>query len=112
MTNLDGVVMFVSGTASNGVVDRQTQLRFSQRGDRVVARYAGGHIERGCLAGRWKDGRLTFRYAQRESDGVIHRGSSVCDVLEHEGRTRIVEHFTWTTRAGSGVNVFEEAERM
>jgi hypothetical protein len=25
-----------------------------------------------------------------------------------DGRIRIVEHFTWSTRAGSGTNVFDE----
>ena len=103
--------MFVSGTASNGVVDSRTQLQFSQRGGRVIARYAGGTIQRGVLAGRWTGGRLAFRYAQRENDGAIHAGSSVCDVVEYQGRTRIVEHFTWKTRVGSGVNVFDEVCR-
>lgn len=105
---LDGLTMFVSSTAANGVVDSDTRLQFRQNGDRVIARYAGGNVTRGVLVGRLADTRLTFRYAQRERDGNIHGGQSRCDVLEHAGRIRIIEHFAWSTRVGSGVNVFEE----
>ena len=109
MINLDGLKMIVSNTAANGVVDANTRLSFSQRGMRVVARYAGGHVERGWLIGRWRDDVLTFRYAQRESGSEIHAGQSVCDVQRlNDGRTRIIEHFEWTTRVGSGTNVFDE----
>jgi hypothetical protein len=108
MTNLDGVTMFVSGTASNGVVDTETRLHFRQKGARVYAHYSGGRIARGLLVGRWIGEELHFRYAQREADGAVHGGASVCDVLEHAGRLRIVEHFAWSTRVGTGVNVFDE----
>lgn len=112
MTNLDGLTMFVSGTAPGGVVNAETRLTFRQVGERVMARYAGGRIGRGILVGRWRQGTLTFRYAQREADGIVHGGASWCDVVEHAGRTRIVEHFEWTTRAGSGVNVFDEVSEL
>lgn len=108
MTNLDGLTMYVSSTASNGVVDASTRLRFRQIGSRVIARYAGGNVTRGVLVGDFAGDKLNFRYAQREQDGNIHGGSSVCDVVTHEGRTRIVERFTWSTREGSGTNVFDE----
>ena len=108
MINLNGLTMFVSSTAASGVVSSGTRLHFSQRGPRVVARYSGGTVARGWLVGRWMDGQLTFRYAQSEG-GTIHGGRSVCDAQRLEdGRTRIIEHFTWTTRAGSGTNVFDE----
>ncbi len=105
---LDGVTMYVSSTAANGVVDADTRLRFGQRGDRVIARYRGGKVERGVLVGRLAGAALTFRYAQRERDGTIQGGQSWCDVQERAGRIRIVEHFEWSTRAGAGVNVFDE----
>lgn len=107
--DLDGMTFFVSATAEGGVVNSATRLRFIQVGTRVIARYAGGDVTRGCLVGRWSGNRLTFRYAQRERDSAIHGGHSVCEVvhLEH-GRTRIFEHFTWTTRPGAGTNVFDE----
>jgi hypothetical protein len=108
MTNLDGLTMYVSSTATNGVVDTATRLYFRQRGDRVIARYDGGNVVRGLLIGRYENSRLMFRYAQRERDGTIHGGRSECELLEHVGRTRIVEHFTWSTRSGSGMNVFDE----
>jgi hypothetical protein len=109
MMDLNGLTMFVSATASNGVVGSTTRLFFFQRGTRVVARYSGGSVARGCLAGRWIGDQLTFRYAQREGGNTVHGGRSVCEVHRLEnGRTRIIEHFTWTTRMGSGTNVFDE----
>lgn len=108
MTSLDGLTMYVSSTASNGVVDASTTLHFRQFGGRVLARYSGGNVTRGILVGDCAGCELKFRYAQREQDGSIHGGESVCDVVIREGRTRIVERFTWSTRAGTGVNVFDE----
>ena len=113
MIDLDGLTMFVSSTAAVGVVSDETRLQFSQRGERVFARYAGGSVTRGWLAGRWRDGRLSFRYAQRETDHGIHGGQSVCDVERlPDGRVRIIEHFAWSTRPGVGANVFDEFPRV
>jgi len=100
--------MYVSSTAASGVVDSATRLRFRQRGERVIADYAGGNVERGRLVGRLTGAELTFRYAQRERDGMIQGGQSRCDLQDHAGRIRIIEHFEWSTRVGSGVNVFDE----
>ena len=109
LINLDGLEMRVSSTAANGVVGSGTRLHFVQRGDRVAARYSGGAVARGWLAGRVTGSELVFRYAQREQSGAIHGGRSVCQVERlGNGRTRIVEHFTWRTRSGSGINVFDE----
>jgi hypothetical protein len=107
--DLAGVSMTVSATAENGVVGSGTRLDFQQKGARVFARYAGGSIARGCLVGRMAGSTLSFRYAQREADGGLQAGRSTCEVLRlADGRIRIVEHFTWTTRIGSGVNVFDQ----
>jgi PhnB protein len=101
--------MFVSTTAADGVVSGETHLFFTQRGRRVAAHYAGGRVLRGWLAGRWDGDVLRFRYAQREESSAIHGGQSVCVVEERtDGRLRLIEHFTWTTRSGSGTNVFDE----
>jgi hypothetical protein len=110
--NLDGRVLSVSATASRGVVDSNTLLRFRQQGDRVLGRYGGGSVLRGCLVGRIEGHRLLFRYAQVERSRQIHGGTSVCEVLyQADGRARIVEHFTWRTREGSGTNVFDEVRK-
>jgi hypothetical protein len=109
MINLDGVCMSVSSTDQRGVVSAETTLRFTQRNAVVFARYAGGSVERGCLVGKFAEAVLSFRYVQREASGEIHGGRSVCDVTRRsDGRIRIVEHFAWDTRDGSGTNVFEE----
>ncbi len=107
--NLDGLVLYVSSTAEQGVVGADTFLRLGQVGQRVIGRYSGGAVSRGLLVGRLAEAQLTFRYAQVEATGEIHGGRSVCDVRRQpEGRIRIIEHFTWRTRAGSGTNVFDE----
>jgi len=109
MINLDGLEMNVTSTATSGVVGSDTRLRFNQRGNRVFARYAGGAVTRGWLVGRLTGAELVFRYAQCEEAGAIHAGRSVCQVERlSNGRTRITEHFTWSTRNGSGTNVFDE----
>jgi hypothetical protein len=107
--DLDGVVMSVTSTADQGVVGPETRLRFVQKGSRVLGRYRGGAVSRGCLIGSLSGSRLVFRYAQVEAKGEVHGGRSICDVeRRHDGRLRIVEHFAWRTRPGSGTNVFEE----
>ena len=107
--NLDGVRMFVSSTASNGVVDSRTEIVFSQRGPRVIGRYAGGRIQRGVLVGVISGEVLTFRYVQVEATREIHGGRSTGEITRTlEGRLRVVEQFEWTTRDGSGTNVFDE----
>ena len=109
MKNLDGRTMFVSSTADTGVVSGETHLHFAQRGTRVAARYGGGRVARGWLVGQWAGDTLHFRYAQREDGYAIHAGNSTCHVQElPDGRLRLTEHFTWSTRPGAGVNVFDE----
>ena len=49
--NLNGLTMYVSTTADIGVVGAGTLLHFTQKGDRVLARYGGGSIKRGYLVG-------------------------------------------------------------
>jgi hypothetical protein len=107
--SLDGVCMAVSATDQRGVVNAETTLRFMQRGAVVFARYDGGRVERGRLVGRLVGTVLSFRYAQHEASGDIHGGRSVCDVTrQSDGRLRVIEHFSWDTRYGSGINVFDE----
>ena len=109
--NLDGTVFQVSATATDGVVSRETCLRFVQRGARVLGRYHGGTIRRGYLVGELQGRRLRFRYAQVEGSGHVHGGWSVCH-LERTvtGRLRLREHFHWETRVGRGTNVFEQTQ--
>ncbi len=106
---LDGVTMFVSSTAEQGVVGSDTRLRFIERDSRVFARYAGGSLVRGYLIGRRHGNALAFRYVQRETSGELHAGRSTAEVVRRsDGRLRIVERFAWTTRDGSGTNTFDE----
>lgn len=113
MVDLHGVVMYVSSTGEEGVVGRETRLRFQQKGARVLGRYSGGAVRRGFLAGNLSGSQLIFRYAQVEASGEVHGGRSICEVERgRDGGVRIVEHFTWRTRNGSGTNVFEEIDEL
>jgi hypothetical protein len=86
-----------------------TRLHFRQEGQKVLGRYSGGSVKRGLLVGEVEGEELRFRYTQVETSGEIHGGRSRCDVQRlPDGRTRILEHFTWRTRPGSGTNVFDE----
>lgn len=64
---------------------------------------------RGCLVGTLSGSELVFRYTQLEDSGQIHGGRSVCAV-QRTAQTgfRVIEHFTWGTRSGSGTNIFDE----
>jgi hypothetical protein len=109
--DLHGLTMHVSRTAAQGVVGADTLLHFTQKGSRVLARYRGGSIKRGCLVGEIEADILSFRYTQVEASGEIHGGSSVCDIMKlADGHIRIIEHFRWRTRPGSGDNVFDQVE--
>lgn len=107
--NLHGRLMYVSSSAEVGVVNSETRLSFVQKGSRVLGRYRGGSVERGCLVGAVREATLVFRYVQREVSGELHAGRSVCELRELEnGRIRLLEHFRWSTREGSGTNIFDE----
>lgn len=107
--NLNDRIMYVSSTANRGVVGTETQLHLIQRGCRVVGKYTGGRIRRDCLVGRITGSTLRWRYLQREISGELHAGRALCELIVHpDGRARIVEHFRWETREGSGTNVFDE----
>jgi len=109
MLNLDGLEMCVTSTAENGVVGLETRLRLTQRGSKVLGRYQGGSVMRGCLVGAVDGDRLAFRYLQLETPHAFHAGSSVCEIQRRpDGRVRLIEHFVWRTRTGSGTNVFDE----
>jgi hypothetical protein len=83
--------MRVSSTAEQGVVGPGTSLRFSQRESRVMGRYDGGAVSRGCLVGTLSGSQLVFRYTQIEASGEIHDGRSSCQVDRRpDGRIRIV----------------------
>ena len=101
--------MCVSSTDDQGVVDAKTRLYFTQEGSRVFARYDGGSVTRGCLVGTISGSKLVFRYTQLERSGQIHGGRSICEV-QRTAQTgiRVIEHFAWRTRSGSGTNIFDE----
>ena len=107
--NLDQTQFRVSSTACSGVVSSETRLALEQRGIKILGRYSGGSILRGYLVGTLIGTVLQFRFTQREVAGEIHGGRSVCEFERlADGRLRMHEHFTWTTRVGAGTNTFDQ----
>jgi hypothetical protein len=107
--SLDGVRMRAVVTAGAGEVNADTLFTFAQQAFTVSARYAGGTVRLGHLVGTLTSDRLEFRYAQVDRDGHVDGGHSVCDIVRlADGRVRLVEHFQWESRVGSGTNVLEE----
>ena len=98
-------------TADSGQVDADTLFVFSQRGGTVSARYSGGAVELGFLAGTMAGEHLVFRYCQVDRKGEVHGGHSACDVTRPpDGRIRLLEHFHWESRQGDGTNLLEQVE--
>ena len=109
VVNFDGRRMHVSQTAEGGVVNEETFFDFKHENGVVSARYAGGGVQLGHLIGKIVGGKLEFRYAQVQTDGVLDGGRSICDIeCLPTGKLRLLEHFQWESREGSGTNIFDE----
>ena len=107
--SLDGIRMHVVSTANVGVVNAETLFTFTQEGSVVSARYSGGEVRLGYLVGVISSEGFRFRYTQLDVEGRLDGGYSTCEISRtHDGRIRLVEHFQWESREGSGTNVFEE----
>ncbi|MEO9966339.1 MAG: hypothetical protein ABJF11_11155 [Reichenbachiella sp.] len=107
MINLHGALMNVTETATNGVVNQDTIFTFVQKNEIVSARYEGGRVIKGFLAGRLVNNTLTFKYAQEHDDGHVTGGESICSVsVDSIGKRHLIENFTWDQ--GQGKNVFQE----
>ena len=107
--SLNGIRMRAVATAEKGVVSAETVVEFAQEGPVVWARYAGGKIRLGYLVGLISDVSLRFRFVQLDDAGRIDGGHSDCEIVRPGGgRLRLIEHFNWDSREGSGTNVFEE----
>lgn len=107
--SLNNCRMHVAQTAAGGVVNAETFFVFSQDGEVVSAQYSGGGIRLGYLVGLLKGNQLKFRYTQLQTDGCLDGGSSNCEIERlADGRIRLLEHFQWESREGSGTNIFLE----
>lgn len=106
--HLDGVRMNAITTAPGGVVNASTIFEFHERGFEVWAEYSGGMIARGFLVGTRDGASLSFRYCQRQTDGVLDGGASTCEIRRRDALIQVVERFTWASRDGSGENVLQE----
>lgn len=111
MTDLEfnGRRMRVIATDTGGVVSNDTIMVFEQIGKVISARYRGGAIIDGYLIGLYEAPTLQFRYVQADIKGNLDAGASTGTIERlADGRLRLIEQFQWLTRAGHGVNIFEE----
>ena len=106
--SLAGLRMRPVKTSLGSVISADTLFEFAQTGHVVSARYAGGRIVLGVLAGIVDGSSLEFRYAQVDENEHVQGGRSECDIaFGANGRLQLTERFTWDSDAGSGVNVLE-----
>jgi hypothetical protein len=55
--------------------------------------------------------RLEWRYAQVGGSGALDGGHALCELeLLADGRMRLIEHFSWESRSGTGTNVLEQVD--
>ncbi len=109
--SLNGRRMHVVSTAEPGEVNSETLFEFTQDGSVVSARYVGGKVRLGYLVGAMSANCLSFRYVQVDNSGRLDSGHSTCEIRwMAEGRMRLIEHFTWDSREGSGTNIFEDID--
>jgi hypothetical protein len=107
--SLNGKKMRVVSTAKAGVVNFDTLFTFKQKGLVVSAHYSGGKVRMGYLVGVILTDALRFQYAQLDTEGQLDGGYSTCEIKRTpDGRIRLLEHFQWESREGSGTNIFEE----
>jgi hypothetical protein len=100
----------VAATDANGVVSGDTILTFAHGPGGISAHYRGGPIVEGHLLGAL-DGpaSLHFCYVQIDRERRVDAGRSTATIDKlPDGRLRITERFAWFTRAGEGINLFEE----
>ncbi len=119
--SLDGVVMRVVESADNTGIGPDTVVCFDQNGTTITARYGGGSVLDGWLAGTLEPStpepitaqpstsHARFQYLQIGVDGSIDNGQSIAEVRRlPDGRWQLTEHFTWASRHGAGINRLEE----
>jgi hypothetical protein len=109
LPSLDGLSMRPTATSAHGEIDPETLFVFSQEGDVVSARYAGGTVRLGFLVGTRSGNGVAWRYAQLDPEGRLHGGHSLCELSAlPNGRMKLVEHFNWDSWDGSGSNHLEQ----
>ena len=93
--------MNVVATASNGVVNDQTIFHFHQKNNVISAKYSGGKVINGYLAGRVDKNILRFKYAQKNTLGKVQGGESICQLeLKNDGKIELIEQFEWNLGKG------------
>jgi hypothetical protein len=107
--SLGGRSFRVASTSAGSVVSSSTVLTLAETGPYVCGRYSGGSVVDGFLIGIRSGSKLQFRYLQGDQAGTIDYGVSEAEIeVGDSGKLRIVEHYRWLSRDGSGTNVFDE----
>ena len=97
--------------SENGDVSEATEFHYTQAGNIVSAKYAGGKIIEGHLIGVVdQEGNIDMRYHHVNDQGLLMTGicHSVPEVLT-DGRVRLHESWQWTSGdMSSGESIVEE----
>lgn len=100
----------VCGVSEGSDVSNDTVLELRISDGALVGEYWGGSIVKGFILGRLADNqRGIFDYIQIGRNGLADSGRSDFTLLSNEaGKLRLIERYTWTSKVGSGVNIFDE----
>jgi catechol 2,3-dioxygenase-like lactoylglutathione lyase family enzyme len=100
---------FAAIRAEGGDVSAETVFDYGQDGDLIWARYSGGQIRLGHLAGTRHGDTLDFRYAHVTRSGETSSGHCSSTVVPlADGRLSLHEQWEWDSRTGSGESLLEE----
>jgi hypothetical protein len=109
LPSLDGRRFRSPSDVEGGDVGIETVFEYSQEGDLVHARYAGGSVRLGFLVGTREHDQLHFRYAQLRTDGTTATGRCTSRIERtRDGRLRLHETWDWESAHGSGTSLIEE----
>jgi hypothetical protein len=100
---------FRGNAAGGGGVSGETVFDYGQDDDLIWARYFGGAVRLGHLAGTRREDTLDFRYAHVTLTGETASGHCASTVVPlADGRLSLHERWEWDSRAGTGTSVLEE----
>lgn len=108
--NYDGRRFRGRSNAEAGEVSGRTEFVYHQQGNLLRGEYRGGAVEQGHLLGTvYPDGRLSFVYHHRNSEGTLMAGRCESTPAWEENRLVLAERWQWLTGDRSaGESVVEE----
>ena len=92
-----------------GEASAATVFEYHEEGHIIWARYQGGSVRLGFLAGTRDGDRIDFRYSQLNEKGETSNGRCSSQILVlPDGSLRMTETWAWESKPGEGTSALEE----